>query len=1719
MGDLVKDRIEKLRLKLLDLSRRNPLLSTSFSVRSNAVIRVIDQTPDYIFKLLRSQKPLPIVPLPPLGNEPADENSIQFQEALSIALVSDEAYNKELRNPELTEDGKVKLERALKDRLRDQLGLPPRQTTGTPSLALHAESHGICPDYELPFSDQNSQVAQIQTLLLPDDLARKLNGLRTKYRTTEQETGVNALYAAFGFLEWSDDNDKQKSINSPLILLPLRLEKEQSGQGAKFLVKVEDDKPEVNTVLREKLASEFDVKLPDFNDDEQLDDYFNKVSKCGPAHLKWKVKRQVSIGLFPSARMAMFADLSNEQYDFGSSAVISTMLIGSDSHDKEIKTFAADYEVDQPLLENKVPLVVLDADSSQYSTLIDFMDGKNLAVEGPPGSGKSQTIVNAIAAALSQGKKVLFVAEKTAALDVVKSRLDALGLGEFVLPLQAGRSSREQVKESIKDRRNMDTGNPISNYDQQLEERKKRRDELKRYIDSLSSTLGQTGLKVYDILGQCLVLGKIPSGLQDYLPLPNIEQYDESMRERVLKAAHDLETAIHKLDQAKCYYWEGIKVQADPITVDTLINMATDASNAFNILHQDELKLEALTIPGPYDKSSKIEKLRQAVDKTLSQLPHLDLEFTIDLGNSGAVKELRDFFKNCEVYQHNVGKASHLLKAPEDSAVLTSLEHLVKLSETLGIEILDIQAIDAQLEALKKSLNEKQKYLEELKCFLNNTPEAASFSLSALNKATELAKQCGHMVLAARNKELENPANWPMLTTIYQKVAELREARQEAYKLMPGHLACSAQDLLRLAAQFKDANFFTRLLPGYRRARKEFLALSSRDSFEKSQALSDLTTVADFKNKEHLLANDKYAHDLLGIHFKGCDTDFAFVSALLSFYQKIENDFQGVADRDAALRSWLKQAPTAVLMDIPIPCPELASFSGNCTQAIRDFNKQAAAFKERSIGVAKFKELALVFKNPYGTPTVKLIEVLNLIKWLHDKRQHLKNHNTATTLLKDKFKGHETAVDCLQFEIDFCSQLEQWPNLGKVIFRLMKNGTVGQSADALKNFEANRKTAHDKLHKLSSKSGLDFTQPLAGRSPQEISQYLQEAAQDRQGLYDQAKLKEARQCVDVLGIRPVTEAIQSLKLNDMRVYLERLIYQSLAKKAYDLHGAVLGQYSGFPKKLDDLRKEFASLDRELISISKKKLRYELCARAKPPVGIGKGLKSGYTDLSLLDHEISKTKQFLPIRDLLSRAGKALLELKPCWMMSPLAVAQYLPLQKDIFDVCILDEASQMPPENAIGTLARCRQAMIVGDTNQLPPSNFFKSVITNGDEGGEGDGVAILDESILEMANASFRPPRRLRWHYRSRHASLINFSNHYVYGDELVIFPSAADKGAGGVSLFPVAGSYLPGSAINPVEAEKVVTNTLSFMRYQQTKPEAERRSLGIVTLNQSQRDLLLEEFDRALANDKTASDYVEYWEKRKDGLESFFIKNLENVQGDERDVIFISTVYGPQAPGGPVMQRFGPINGIGGKRRLNVLFTRAKWQVVTFSSMTSNDIRATPQSNPGAFMLKSWLEYCGNNGNMSWTDIRNPTGGPDSAFECYVIKQIESMGLEAVPQVGVSGYRIDIGLRHPDWPHGYIMGVECDGATYHSSASARDRDRLRQEVLEGLGWKLHRIWSTSWFADPKIEADRLRKAVKQRLVELKSSRPPVADDEWICSVGDNVQDKCEDFSPPRVL
>lgn len=440
-------------------------------------------------------------------------------------------------------------------------------------------------------------------------------------------------------------------------------------------------------------------------------------------------------------------------------------------------------------------------------------------------------------------------------------------------------------------------------------------------------------------------------------------------------------------------------------------------------------------------------------------------------------------------------------------------------------------------------------------------------------------------------------------------------------------------------------------------------------------------------------------------------------------------------------------------------------------------------------------------------------------------------------------------------------------------------------------------------------------------------------------------------------------------------------------------------------------------------------------------------------------------------------GETIQLIKPCFLMSPLSVSTFLAPDSAHFDVVVFDEASQIFPQDAIGAIYRAKQLIVVGDSKQMPPSNFFNASVGEDDSDEEVGDVTDF-ESILDICSTAM-PQLRLRWHYRSRYEQLIAFSNKNFYDGDLITFPSPkADEPGVGVDYYHVDGVFDRKTRTNYKEAEFVVD-----LIYQNIE-KYPRRSLGVVAFSIAQQDLI----DKLLSQRRLTVPEKDFFFKT-DVNEPFFIKNLETVQGDERDTIIFSTAYGIDAQG-RLLHNFGPLNRTGGERRLNVAVTRAKCNVQLVSSMHYADIDLKRTSAEGARLLREYLDYA-ENGNIALERSLsvNRFEQFDSDFELEVCEYLRSNGFSVDMQVGCSGFRIDIGLKRPE-SSDYVLAIECDGATYHSSKNARDRDRLRQEILERMGWKFYRIWSTDWFRNKSVEQDRLLEAVNAALVKNELPR-----------------------------
>jgi very-short-patch-repair endonuclease len=487
--------------------------------------------------------------------------------------------------------------------------------------------------------------------------------------------------------------------------------------------------------------------------------------------------------------------------------------------------------------------------------------------------------------------------------------------------------------------------------------------------------------------------------------------------------------------------------------------------------------------------------------------------------------------------------------------------------------------------------------------------------------------------------------------------------------------------------------------------------------------------------------------------------------------------------------------------------------------------------------------------------------------------------------------------------------------------------------------------------------------------------------------------------------------------------------------------------------LEACRTTFADRDRLKIEVDRRIVKDKLL-RSIPPAGSDYGPRKTWTDTALLRNEFAKQARFTPVRSVLMRAAHSVQTLKPCFMMSPLSLAKFLTPAKLEFDLVVIDEASQMKPEDALGGLLRAKQIVVVGDPKQLPPSDFFTR--SDGNPSSDDEFEDVEDESILEACQKSFRELRRLKWHYRSRCESLIAFSNAEFYDNTLMTFPQARPESFS-VNLVRVDGAYQ--ARCNDMEAERLVEEALKFMRHFADEDESTVPTLGIVAVNIAQRDLLREKLNGFLPVTRASNAIGSWWKQRRSMSSS---RILRTFQGDERDYIFVSLTYGREPGATTMKQRFGPINGKQGHRRLNVLFSRARVRISLFASFGSADVKPPEGSHQGLHILKRYLEYAETRGQAV---VKTFGGEPDSDFEIEVSDRLRDKGYQVVRQVGVSGYKIDLGIRHPDYPEMFLAGVECDGASYHSSKSARDRDRLREEVLRGLGWSLVRVWSTDWF------------------------------------------------------
>lgn len=606
----------------------------------------------------------------------------------------------------------------------------------------------------------------------------------------------------------------------------------------------------------------------------------------------------------------------------------------------------------------------------------------------------------------------------------------------------------------------------------------------------------------------------------------------------------------------------------------------------------------------------------------------------------------------------------------------------------------------------------------------------------------------------------------------------------------------------------------------------------------------------------------------------------------------------------------------------------------------------------------------------------------------------------------------------------------------------------------------------------------------AGMSIADAEAGVRSLADDTETLYKLPHLSEALKALSEAGLGTFVQELRTHRVPDVAAALRHCWLSSILDQVRAQDSAFAG-FNG--ATLHETVATYMRTDREQVATGAERVR----ARARENFAVA--CRQNDAQHALLKKEINKRSRRMPVRELLRLAPDVTLAATPCWAMSPLMVSQLLPAA-ELFDVVVFDEASQIRPAEAIPSIMRGRRVVVAGDPRQLPPTTFFASFaddeedaeeITGPDsEAGPDLSVTKDFESILDTLSVLLER-RQLTWHYRSRDERLIAFSNEYIYGRTLTTFPGTAEAPPLEFVHVTERGTAAIDSRSNSAEVAEVVRLVLEHAR---RHPD---RTLGVITMGVQHAVRIEDALRRVQSTERTLESFFD--STRKD---RFFVKSIESVQGDERDSIILSVGYAKNADG-RMRYHFGAINRSGGERRLNVAVTRARLQITVVASFTPADMDPSRLTSRGPDLLRRYLQFA-ESGGLHLGD--GPTGGIAlNPFELDVQRRLEEAGIPLVAQYGASGYRIDFAARHPERPGEFVLAIEADGATYHSSSTARDRDRLRQEHLERLGWRFHRIWSTDWFRDPLTEVAKTKAAYAEAVARADrptaEPAPPTAD------------------------
>ena len=1686
--------IEDFRKQLLGMTLRNHLLHCPHGPRVQAQVRVIDELPDMVFERLEVGGEFSFLPLPEPRDQPDDEDSEEFLEALERHKQDSETYKaaiEQVARQPARPAGREKVEREARDLVRLRLGMGEWEPERGMDPEELCRRRGIDPEYELPASSgdgaaERHRDSALQTLLPEEVLSASLARLRDRARSSIRQTGVATLFAAFGFLEWFDSDDSDQAHLAPLVLVPGELDRQLVRGRYVYRFQGTGEPATANVTLAVFLRQNFGLELPAFDTDDSPESYFEKVNDEICAHRgRWRVRRFLTIDLFTYSKLAIYQDLDRNGWPEGHGLVahgnIRTLLAQSGVSDIP---YAENREIDADEWAAVVPILIYDADSSQHSAIADVLSGKNLTIFGPPGTGKSQTIANTIAAAIMANKRVLFVAEKLTALEVVEDRLEKAGLGPFCFNLHAQGLKASAVRRSLEQRVSMPRPDfDPSRYDQQRQAWTRQRDGLRTYARVMGTKVGKFDETVHDVLWRTIDRKSSDAGLPSAVSaaqLANVEEVTpaevDTARDSIDRLAHAESAFTELVESSSRLPWRGAeRVDLSPVEVGATVQLLA-------VWEQRLADLEALLSASGLDGDAMTIREAGFVHlgaEAVQRMP--DALGRCDFGSLSR-QDTRDGMRRAAVRALRVRKIGDEMNdrygiAADELPDAGELHGLGSAAVSLGISAQSAREARSQARSLREMAERRDRIdgilgrLAGCFGFEAATPEVCM----TMEQGVGLLQGADASLLSSRTDALTTHDAGRILERAERECRELKQLRDELVERFDlGSMP--AKEELQQAARSLNASRGPLVFDGpAKRAMRLYREISLvRSKASREEAAGGVRELIEYRDKSALLAEDEEFKRCLGADWRGVETDLAPAGRVAGWTAEVFERLAGEGDGRSEARRILLHGDVQRLDEIRRIAEALPA-----DWQRSDEEPEPSEARERA---ARLEVVADGLEDAgldAGEPLASAVDLAALVEEYRSLTAEAESDGNIALVFPSQAPEIET-LDMVRMLADAMSALglsdASWKQAATF---LAQSADVEKSASALRQaFIAAAEAWQACVESLQ----LDAAVFLDGGKHETTGLgALRERAREAQDAQDTmlswSSYRRARKGVQKGHAAPVLAALDEhgMSARKLREAYEWALYRSLAARVYRRHPE-LNELSSW--QLGNYREAFKGLEARLQEFERARIAYELYSRTVDN-GISFGGPSAFTEKALIQHQLSLQRSSVTLRNLLRRAGTALLQMKPCFMMSPTTVAELLPRDSELFDIVVIDEASQMLPCDALGAIARGRQAVIVGDPKQLPPSTYFQGgSAAPMDDDDDQQMLAPMVESILDLSLSAWHPPRYLQWHYRSRHSGLIQFSNVRFYDNRLIVFPGPDESREGsGIRYHHVADGLAKGG-LNRIEAERVVGAACTFME----DPANRDLSLAIVAMNQRQRDHINEMIDRETATRPAVARYRRRW---RNTLYPFIVRNLETVQGDERDVIFISTVYGREKAGGPVMRRFGPITHSGGERRLNVLFSRARQRMEVFSSMQANDIAVGPGVSEGVRILRDYLEYAATGKIETGLDTGRE---PESPFEEYVLERLRGQGLEVDPQVGVAGFRIDLGVRHPDYPHGYLLGVECDGRAYHSALSVRDRDRLREAVLRDLGWDIYRIWSTDWFEDADRELKKLMEYIASRLEAFRA-------------------------------